>query len=52
MKHAPVMIAARILVIDDNESDVFLLDRALKKQDFQFEMVHLMNGGRSAGFHS
>jgi DNA-binding response OmpR family regulator len=45
LKHAPVAIAARILVIEDNDSDVFLLDRALKKQDFPFELVHLLNGG-------
>jgi len=34
----------RILVIEDNGSDVFLLDRALHKQDFQFELVHLFSG--------
>ena len=34
LKHASVP-AARILVIEDNGSDVFLLDRALKKQDFR-----------------
>ncbi len=35
---------ARILVIEDNGSDVFLLDRALHKQDFRFELVHLLSG--------
>ena len=50
MKHAPVILAARILVIEDNESDVFLLDRALKKQDFPFELVHLLNGGEALAF--
>jgi CheY-like chemotaxis protein len=35
---------ARILVIEDNDSDVFLLDRALKKQDLGFELVHLPSG--------
>ena len=50
MKHAPVIVAARILVIEDNESDVFLLDRALKKQEFPFELVHLLNGGESLAF--
>jgi hypothetical protein len=29
--HAPVVLAARMLVVDDNESDVFLLDRALSR---------------------
>jgi DNA-binding response OmpR family regulator len=41
---------ARILVIEDNASDVFLLDRALKKQDFPFELVHLLNGGEALAF--
>jgi CheY-like chemotaxis protein len=50
LKHAPVILAARILVIDDNESDVFLLDRALKKQDFPFELVHLLNGDEALAF--
>jgi CheY-like chemotaxis protein len=50
LKHASVIVAARILVIDDNESDVFLLDRALKKQGFPFELVHLMNGDDALAF--
>jgi chemotaxis family two-component system response regulator Rcp1 len=50
LKHASVVLAARILVIDDNESDVFLLDRALKKQGFQFQLVHLMNGADALAF--
>jgi two-component system response regulator len=41
---------ARILVIEDNGSDVFLLDRALKKQDFRFELIHLLNGGAALSF--
>ena len=49
MKHASV-IEARILVIEDNDSDVFLLDRALKKQDFPFELIHLVNGGDALAF--
>jgi CheY-like chemotaxis protein len=48
--HAPVVLAARMLVVDDNESDVFLLDRALKKQDFPFELVHLLSGGEALAF--
>lgn len=50
MEHASVMLAVRILVIEDNASDVFLLDRALKKQDFPFELVHLPNGGEALAF--
>ncbi|MGA2270758.1 MAG: response regulator [Bryobacteraceae bacterium] len=50
MKHASVVRAARILVIEDNASDVFLLERALKKQDFRFELVHLLNGGEALAF--
>jgi two-component system, chemotaxis family, response regulator Rcp1 len=47
---APVVLASRMLVVDDNESDVFLLDRALKKQDFPFELVHLLSGGEALAF--
>ena len=50
MKHASVNGAARILVIEDNASDVFLLDRALKKQDLRHELVHLPNGGDALAF--
>ena len=50
MKHASVVPAARILVIEDNGSDVFLLDRALKKQDLRFELIHLVNGGAALSF--
>jgi DNA-binding response OmpR family regulator len=50
MKGASVVCAARILVIEDNASDVFLLNRALKKQDFPFELVHLLNGGDALAF--
>ncbi len=42
--------AARILVIEDNSSDVFLLDRALKKQDLEFELVHLLSGSEGLAF--
>jgi DNA-binding response OmpR family regulator len=45
-----VVPAARILVIEDNASDVFLLERALKKQDFPFELIHLPNGGEALAF--
>ena len=50
LKHASLILATRILVIDDNESDVFLLDRALKKQDFPFELLHLINGEEALAF--
>jgi chemotaxis family two-component system response regulator Rcp1 len=45
-----VVGAAQILVIEDNGSDVFLLNRALKKQDLQFELVHLLDGGEALAF--
>lgn len=50
MKHVSVVRAARILVIEDNSSDVFLLDRALKKQDLRFELVHLVSGAEALAF--
>jgi CheY-like chemotaxis protein len=50
LKHASVVHDIRILVIEDNGSDVFLLDRALKKQDLRFELVHLMSGGQAIAF--
>jgi DNA-binding response OmpR family regulator len=50
VKHATVVHAARILVIEDNVSDVFLLERALKKQSFPFELIHLLDGGTALAF--
>jgi two-component system, chemotaxis family, response regulator Rcp1 len=50
LKHASDVRAARILVIEDNPSDVFLLERALKGQDLRFELVHLLNGGEGLAF--
>jgi chemotaxis family two-component system response regulator Rcp1 len=50
LKDASAVGAARILVIEDNVSDVFLLNRALKKQNFRFELVHLLNGGEALAF--
>ena len=50
MKHALAVHTARILVIEDNASDVFLLDRALKKQALPCELVHLPNGGEALAF--
>ena len=50
LENASVVRAALILVIEDNDSDVFLLERALNKQDFRFELVHLLNGGEALVF--
>ena len=50
MEYASVLPAARILVIEDNASDVFLLDRALKMQDLRFELIHLLSGGEALAF--
>jgi DNA-binding response OmpR family regulator len=50
LENASVVRTARILVIEDNASDVFLLDRALNRQDFRFELVHLLNGGEALAF--
>ena len=50
MKRASVVPAARILVIEDNGSDVFLLERALNQQDLRFELVHLLSGGEGLAF--
>ena len=50
MNQAPVVPAARILVIEDNRSDVFLLERALKQHDLRYELVHLPNGGDALAF--
>jgi DNA-binding response OmpR family regulator len=50
LKHATNVCAARILVIEDNGSDVFLLERALKQQGFLFELVHLLSGSEALAF--
>jgi len=50
LKDTSLVRAARILVIEDNGSDVFLLNRALNKQEFQFELVHLLNGSEGLAF--
>jgi DNA-binding response OmpR family regulator len=50
LENAAIVRTARILVIEDNASDVFLLDRALNQQDFRFELVHLSNGGEALAF--
>ena len=50
LKRASVVPAARILVIEDNGSDVFVLERALNQQDLRFELVHLLSGGEGLAF--
>src|ERR1035438_2748725 len=50
VKHVSDVPAARILVIEDNGSDVFLLQRALNRQDFRFELIHLLSGGQALAF--
>ena len=50
LENASVVRTALILVIEDNDSDVFLLERALNKQDFRFELVHLSNGDAALAF--
>lgn len=50
LTHPLVVAVARIVVIEDNESDVFLLDRALKKQSLQFELTHFRDGDDALAF--
>ena len=50
MKNESVVRAARILVIDDNGSDVFLLRRALSQQNLEFELLHLPNGAEALAY--
>jgi chemotaxis family two-component system response regulator Rcp1 len=50
LNQASVIHTARILVVDDNGSDVFLLRRALNQQDLQFEIVHLPSGGEALAY--
>ena len=50
MKHDLAGPAARILVIEDNRSDVFLLERALRKHDLRHELIHLPDGGEAMAF--
>jgi chemotaxis family two-component system response regulator Rcp1 len=50
LKNAFVVPVARIVVIEDNRSDVYLLGRALKQQHLRFELVHLLNGSDALAF--
>ena len=49
-KHGSVVPPARILVIEDNSADVFLLGRALKKQGRPFELICLADGAAAMAF--
>jgi chemotaxis family two-component system response regulator Rcp1 len=50
LKDTTIVRPAWIVVIEDNDSDVFLLDRALKMQDLRFEILHLLNGREALAF--
>ena len=50
LKHNSVVSPARLLVIEDNSSDVFLLDRALNQLHLRFELTHLADGGKALAF--
>ncbi|MFZ0936776.1 MAG: response regulator [Bryobacteraceae bacterium] len=50
LENTSLVRTARILVVEDNGSDVFLLERALNNQNFRFELVHLSNGGEALAF--
>src|SRR5271170_3472480 len=39
-----------ILIVEDNGSDVFLLERALNRQKIAFELTHLRDGGAALAF--
>jgi two-component system, chemotaxis family, response regulator Rcp1 len=50
LKHAAFVAPPLVVVIDDNISDVFLLERALNKQNLRFELIHLANGDDALAF--
>ena|SRR5579863_3465323 len=50
LKRVPAVPAVRILVVEDNGSDVFLLKRALNKHQLQFELIHLLTGADALAF--
>ena len=50
LKRTAIAPPARVLVIEDNCSDVFLLERALHKHDIRFELIHLADGGEALAF--
>ncbi|HWQ92765.1 MAG TPA: response regulator, partial [Clostridia bacterium] len=50
MKGASVLPPARVLVVEDNSSDVFLLERALSQHGLRFELIHLADGAEALAF--
>ena len=50
MKRGSVVPPARVLVIEDNSSDVFLLERALNQHGLRFELIHLADGAEALAF--
>jgi len=50
VKQGSVVPPARILVIEDNDADVFLLGRALNQQDRRFELISLADGDAALAF--
>ena len=50
MQPVPTVSTARVVVVEDNASDVFLLKRALALQDFPFELIHLSSGAEAIAF--
>jgi DNA-binding response OmpR family regulator len=50
VKHGSSVPAVRLVVVEDNRSDVYLLERALRKQDLLFELIHLPSGSEALAF--
>lgn len=50
IRYAPPVPVARILVVEDNDSDVFLLERALNKHHLRSELIHLSNGADALSY--
>jgi CheY-like chemotaxis protein len=47
---ASIVRTVRVVVVEDNPSDIFLLRRALTLQDFPFELIHLKSGTEALAF--
>jgi two-component system, chemotaxis family, response regulator Rcp1 len=50
LEHIASVAAPLVLVIEDNISDVFLLERALNKQNLRVELLHLADGDEALAF--
>ena len=50
MKDAAFVATPLVLVIEDNVSDVFLLERALNKQDLRVQLMRLADGDEALAF--